>query len=159
MRSPFALCLLPFALLAHGCVEQVMTVESDPPGALVYLNDQEVGRTPLKRDFTWYGEYDVQLRLEGYETLKTSKKVIAPAWNWVPFDLIANLLPFTMRDEQQMSFTLKPLDPALDQPTGLLRRAGELRGELQSSEFTRQPDTRPSTAPITTQPSQTQPAR
>ena len=126
-----------------------MTVESNPPGALVYLNDQEVGRTPLKTDFTWYGNYDVQLRLEGYETLKTNKKVIAPAWNWVPFDLVANLLPFTMRDEQHMSFTLKPLDPALDQPAGLLRRAGELRGELQSSEFTRQPATRPGTAPAT----------
>jgi hypothetical protein len=130
-----------------------MTVDSDPPGALVYLNDQEVGRTPLKTDFTWYGDYDVQLRLEGYETLKTHKRVIAPAWNWVPFDLLANILPIAFRDHQEMTFTLKPLDPAKDQPAALLSRAGEMRDQLESSQYTRKPATRPSTtstAPATT---------
>ena len=28
-----------------------MTIHSNPEGALVYLNDQELGRTPLTRDF------------------------------------------------------------------------------------------------------------
>ncbi|MGZ3388170.1 MAG: PEGA domain-containing protein, partial [Isosphaeraceae bacterium] len=49
--------------LVPGCVEQTMTIQSDPPGALVYMNDQELGRTPLTKDFTWYGDYDVQVRL------------------------------------------------------------------------------------------------
>ena len=39
-------------------------VQSDPPGALVYLNGEEVGRTPLAHDFLWYGNYDVELRSE-----------------------------------------------------------------------------------------------
>ena len=30
------------ALLVSGCVEQTLSVESNPPGALVFLNDQEV---------------------------------------------------------------------------------------------------------------------
>jgi hypothetical protein len=133
-------------------VEQTLTVDSDPPGALVYLNDQEVGRTPLRRDFTWYGDYDVQLRLEGYETLKTHHKVVAPVWNWVPLDLVANLLPIPFRDHQLMTFTLKPLDPAKDEPGELLVRAGEMRDQLESSQYTRKPATRATTttAPSTT---------
>jgi hypothetical protein len=135
-----------------GCVEQSLSVNSNPPGALVYLNDQEVGRTPVNRDFTWYGDYDVQLRLEGYETLKTHKQIEAPLWNWVPFDLVANLLPFTFRDHQEMSFTLRPLDPSKDQPAGLLSRASDLRNQLESSQYTRPPTTRPSTTRSTTTP-------
>ena len=55
-----------------GCVERTMTFQSNPPGALVYVNNQEIGRTPMRRDFTWYGNYDVVLRKDGYETLKTA---------------------------------------------------------------------------------------
>jgi hypothetical protein len=126
-----------------GCVEQTMSIESNPPGALVYLNDQEVGRTPMTRDFKWYGDYDVQVRLEGYETLKTHQKVIAPAWNWVPFDLFAALLPFTFKDERQFSYALTPLDPAKDEPAGLIGRAESMRGQLEGSVFTREATTRP----------------
>src|SRR5258705_14001278 len=98
------LCLLPtaYCLLFAGCVEQTMDIQSDPPGALVYLNNQELGRTPLTRDFKWYGDYDVQVRLEGYETLKTHEKVIAPAWNWVPFDLFAQLIPANFKDHRSL---------------------------------------------------------
>lgn len=150
------LCLLPTAccLLLTGCVEQTMDIQSDPPGALVSLNDQELGRTPMTRDFKWYGDYDVQLRLEGYETLKTHQKVIAPAWNWVPFDLLAQLLPFTFKDHRSLTYALKPLDPTKDEPNGLLSRAEDLKGQLQISEYTRvptpratQPSTRATTRP------------
>ena len=30
-----------------GCVQRTITVNSDPQGALVYLNDIEIGRTPV----------------------------------------------------------------------------------------------------------------
>ena len=129
-------------LLLGGCVEQTMKIDSDPPGALVYLNQQEVGRTPLTRDFKWYGDYDVTLRMEGYETLKTHQKVIAPAWNWVPLDLLAELWPLPVRDHREFSYKLSPLDPAKDESAGLLNRAANLKGKLESSEFTRQPTTR-----------------
>ncbi|HSI37272.1 MAG: PEGA domain-containing protein [Phycisphaerae bacterium] len=147
-------------LLSTGCakVQQEMTIESTPPGALVFLNGQEVGRTPLKRDFKWYGDYDVRLQLEGYQTLKTHKAVTAPWWNWVPFDLVANFMPFTIRDEQRLAFELKPADPTLDQPIGLLTRAHELRGDLEGSEFTRAA-TRPATTKPATTTTTTAPAK
>jgi hypothetical protein len=125
------------ALLVSGCVEQTLSVESNPPGALVFLNDQEVGRTPLTRDFKWYGDYDIQLRQEGYETLQTHQMLAAPAWNWVPLDLFAHLVPVTLKDHKSLSYTLKPLDTTKDHPQGLVERAENLKGQLESSAFTR----------------------
>ena len=122
-----------------GCVRRELTLTSNPPGALVYLNDEEVGRTPLTREFTWYGTYDVQVRLEGHETVDTRTKVIAPWWQWVPFDLVAELFPLT--DRQSFSYSLRPVNPASNDPSGLIQRGQELRGELQSSKV-------PATQPV-----------
>lgn len=133
-----AFLLLLFSLLPiGGCVEQTLSIDSNPPGALVYLNDQEVGRTPLTRDFKWYGDYDIQLRQDGYETLSTHHMLAAPAWNWVPLDLFAYLIPVTFKDHKSLSYSLKPMDPSKDQPTELVDRAESLRGQLESSVFTR----------------------
>src|SRR5436190_9742910 len=94
--APLTLIML---VTAGGCgVEREMTIESDPPGALVYLNDTEVGRTPLKKDFTWYGKYDVVLRKDGYEPLQAKTDVNAPWWQWVPFDFFAELSPVRLTD-------------------------------------------------------------
>jgi hypothetical protein len=138
--------VLALLTAAPGCVRRSLTVTSDPPGALVYLNGQEFGRTPVTRDFTWYGNYDVALRMEGYETLKTNGKVIAPWWQWVPIDLVAELFP--LHDRRKLSYTLKPTSEATVAPDVILSRAEQLRGELQSSRNTREPSTVPTTAPV-----------
>jgi hypothetical protein len=121
--------LLSLALLG-GCVQRKLTVQSDPPGALVYLNDQEIGRTPFTRDFTWYGAYEVAVRKDGYQPLLTRDTIVAPWWQWVPIDFAAEFLPLT--DHRTMSFALKP---ATTQPTDtadLLARAHQAQQLLQS---------------------------
>jgi len=131
-----------------GCVEQTLTVDSNPPGALVYLNDQEIGRTPLKRDFLWYGNYEVVVRTEGYETINTTADIEPPWWNNVPLDLLAALLPATLRDtDHHLTYTLKPAPSHEPEVTGLLSRAQEMREQLESSEYTRPATTRATTQP------------
>jgi hypothetical protein len=142
-RLPMALLLLP--LLLSGCVRRSLTVRSDPPGALVYLNGVEVGRTPMTRDFTWYGTYDVVLRKEGYETLKTEGKVIAPWWQWVPIDFFAELLP--LHDQRTLAYTMKPYAAETIDPQQMLSRAEGMEKQLRSSRYTRRPTTAPTTAP------------
>jgi hypothetical protein len=148
MRPATAILILLALLLTllAGCVRRTLTVRSDPPGALVYLNGQEFGRTPVTSDITWYGTYDVQLRKDGYETLKTRGKVIAPWWQWVPIDLAAELLPLT--DRQHLSYRLRPTtqSAATTNPDAVLARAARMRGELRSGKYTRTPSTVP-TAP------------
>jgi len=150
-RWSFAAAAAAAALMltTAGCVEQTMTVQSTPPGALVYMNDQELGRTPLTRDFQRYGDYDVQVRLEGYQTLKTHSKLKPPFWNWVPMDLVAYLLPVTFKDHKSLDYRLKPLDPVLDDSAELVQRAETLRQGLESSPFTRVPTPRATTRSTT----------
>jgi len=38
-----------------GCVRRVIDITSDPPGARVWVNDREAGRTPCSVEFTHYG--------------------------------------------------------------------------------------------------------
>ncbi len=120
--------------LAGGCVQRTITVRSDPPGALVYMNDQEIGRTPVTRNFLWYGTYDVELRMPGYESVKTTTPVIAPWWQWVPMDFFAETLP--LRDNHDLTYAMHRPSAVQEDPQLLARRGEELRGELRSSQRT-----------------------
>lgn len=135
------------ALALDGCVERTLTVTSNPPNALVFMNDEEAGRTPFTKPFVWYGTYEVQVRKEGYEPLKTATPVIAPWWQWVPFDLIAELLPMRLEDSHAVRYTLAPAQPQLDDPDALVERAQQLREQLESGIVS--PQTRPTTRPAT----------
>ncbi len=139
------------ALLAGGCarIERTITVTSEPADALVYLNDQEVGRTPVTRTFKWYGTYDVEIRKEGFEPLKTTAAVIAPWWQFPPVDFAAEFVPGTHEDHRKFNYVLR--QPALQEedPALLIRRGEQLRDRLESGQRTPVPDTRPHTKPTT----------
>ncbi len=115
-----------------------MTITSQPSGALVYLNGEEVGRTPLTREFLWYGNYDVQVRHEGYETLDTNTWVVAPWWQWPPFDLFAELLPLRLTDRRVLHYELAETSPQTVDPQALLERANAMRTSLGTSRITNQ---------------------
>jgi len=100
-------------------------------GALVYLNDQEVGRTPFTRNFIWYGTYDVEIRKEGFASIKTTAKVWAPWWQWVPFDLLTEPLPLT--DNHQLKYTLHPPNERDVEPDLIIKRGEQLAEELEST--------------------------
>jgi hypothetical protein len=114
-------------------VQRTLTVNSNPGGALVYLNGTEIGRTPVSREFTWYGTYDVELRKEGYDTLKTRGKLIAPWWQWPPIDFFAELLPFRPRDKHHLNYVMTATPALASDPGVMVQHAGELRAQLESS--------------------------
>ncbi|MFQ6048696.1 MAG: PEGA domain-containing protein [Phycisphaerae bacterium] len=97
-------------------------------GALVYLNDEEAGRTPVTVPFTWYGDYDVVIRKDGYKTLRTHHRLRPPWYQLPPIDLVAEaLVPVTIRDRREVSFALeRQVYP--DRPE-LLERASQFRQE------------------------------
>ncbi|MBW1945802.1 MAG: PEGA domain-containing protein [Deltaproteobacteria bacterium] len=115
-------------LSLSGCVERLITVTTEPPGAILWLNGEEVGATPVTIPFTWYGQYDVVIRKGGYETLKTVKDMPAPFYQWPVIDLISEcLLPFTINDHHQWESELTTHAPAESQE--LIERAKSLRDE------------------------------
>jgi hypothetical protein len=138
------LCCLSLGL-STGCAQRELTINSEPQGALVYLNGQEVGRTPMKYDFRWYGDYEVTLRADGYETLKTHRKIYTPIYGFPPFDLGAEL--FGVKDRREWTFQLQRADAAAADPQALINRGNALKADLRSSQFTRSPATAPSTQP------------
>jgi len=101
------LLLLVAALMLGGCIEREMTITSEPEGSLVFVSDVEVGRTPLTMPFTWYGDYDVILRHEGCETLKTHAHVNAPWYGLPPADFFASIAPWTIHDRRYLHFTME----------------------------------------------------
>jgi len=130
--------LLPISLACAasltGCVDRKIRVTSEPPGARVWLNDVEIGRTPAEADFTYYGRYDVRLELDGHEPLWTDRKAEAPVWQWPVLDLAAEAIPARFDDVVEWHFELDPAlettaDPA-ELREGMIERAAELRGRV-----------------------------
>ena len=95
-------------LVTAGCVRRSLTIRSEPPGALVYVNDRLVGESPVTYDFTWYGWHRVILRKQGYERLEDRQQLRAPLYLWIPVDLVMELLPFPIRDARTWVYTLTP---------------------------------------------------
>jgi hypothetical protein len=116
--------------LTLGCVRRKLNITSSPSGALVYLNDREVGRTPVDVDITYYGTYDVRLLKEGYEPLMTSGDAPGPLWDLPGPDFIAELLPVDLTSETDWHYELEIEDNDAD---ALLTRAEELRNSFQEA--------------------------
>jgi hypothetical protein len=122
-----AAALSASAALSAGCVDRTISISSEPSGALVYLNDREVGRTPLTTGFTFYGTYDVRLEREGCRPLWTTARAAQPWWEYPGIDLLAELTgPKEVRVDWH--FRLEPSPPPGAQSSdALLERAGRLR--------------------------------
>lgn len=149
-----AFLLLGLISLGGCAVKRTMVLESEPTGALVFLNGEEVARTPAEIPLEWYGKYDVTVRKEGYETLKEQRWVTAPWWQWVPIDLVAELLPVPLHDRRRLDFKLESAKPGDD---FVLERAELERDSHQQGMPATQPTSQPATQPTSqtaSQPSQ-----
>ena len=139
-RSHSPLAVWRFAVYAAlvllaGCgqTQRTITVESNPPGALVTVNGVQKGRTPVTFDFIWYGDYRFILSKDGYETLKEHRQVLAPPDEWVGVDLIKTVfVPVITHDDKKFDFVLSPMQPVVE--GDLIRRADDLRDETLHGE-------------------------
>ena len=123
-----------FALIAMtglsltGCVERRYTIRSDPPGALVIVNDEEIGTAPVSRNYTFSGDRHVRLMREGYETFDVIQPMDAPWWDNVLTEFFSeNLIPYTLRDDREFTFKMKPEEST--DTNALLTRAESLRSQ------------------------------
>jgi hypothetical protein len=129
----FKFLTLPLiTILFAGCVERTLSINTEPEGATVMLNDQDVGKSPVRVPFTWYGDYDIVVRKQGYETIKTHHRV-NPPWYQLPFiELVSELfIPATVHDDQHVPIIVMEPEsvPTREQ---LLTSGDELRDRAQS---------------------------
>jgi len=131
IRFRTTITLVVIALALPGCVRRTLTIQTEPAGALVFLNDEEVGRSPVSTDFTWYGDYDVAIRHPGYQTLKTHIPVLPPWYQLPPLDFLAEVFwPGHIHDTHTHAFTLAPsVTPGREE---LIERAEAVRDRASS---------------------------
>ncbi len=100
---------LSVSLLLSGCVERKLTINTEPQGALVILNDEEIGTSPVTVSFEWYGDYRVRISKDGYESLNTHRPLKGPWYDHFPFDFFAQIIsPDRIIDSYEWSFPLEP---------------------------------------------------
>ena len=118
-------------LFGSGCVHRRMTIHSDPPGAMVMLDGESIGYTPVSRDFTYYGTRELTLIKDGYETMTVNQEIRTPWYQWYPLDIITdNFLPQKLRDRRSFSYQLKRRSP-YESTQNLIERGKSLRSEAQ----------------------------
>jgi hypothetical protein len=114
-----------------GCVRRRLNVRSNPPGAMVFVDNQLIGTTPCSMDFTYYGTREIRLVKSGYETLTVNQPIPTPWWQVPPLDFFSdNFALHKIRDDRSVSFNLEPqmMLPAEE----IIRRGEELRSRTMS---------------------------
>ena len=129
-RGPAAVLLLAGIGLISGCVERRYTIRTDPPGATVIVNGEEIGPSPASKSFVYYGDREITLMLDGYATKTVIQPINAPWWdNFLTEFFTENVIPVSMRDEREFKYQLVPAEsPRQDE---LRDRAEGLRSEAQ----------------------------
>jgi len=120
------------ALSQTGCVERLIAIHSDPPGAAVYLDGEKVGTTPCEVPYIWYGTRTLVLELRGFGLVREDLVLAPPWWQITPLDFITDVvIPFTIRDRMSVSYVLH--EAPLSEADTVLDRADELRRKALAS--------------------------
>jgi len=127
----FLLVVLLAGAASAGCVERRLLVRSNPPGALLKIDDEEIGITPVSTSFVYYGTRKIQLVKDGYETLTLLQPIPAPWYEWPGVDLVSeHLVPGQIRDMRVLDYQLQPA--AMVPTEQLLERGNQLRNNAKA---------------------------
>jgi len=121
-----AVGVLLVAAVSPGCVQRRMTIRSNPPGALVYVDDYQLGSTPVSHDFVYYAPRKIRLVKDGYETLTVRQPFPIPWYEYFPLDFVSeNLIPWEIRDERVVDLAMQPASAT--PPELVVARAEQVR--------------------------------
>jgi len=138
-RAFTAVLAVSLAVFSAGCVERRFVVESNPPGAVVFVNNERYGATPVDIPFLYYGNYDIQLVKDGYQTKTIKQKVETPWYEYPGIDFFSEILnPLLITDMRPLYYELDPVAPPnLDQ---LKIDADDLRRQAKGLPAPRYPE-------------------
>lgn len=120
-------------IITSGCVERKLIINSEPQGAVVYVDGSKIGQTPVEMKFVHYGTRRVVVEKEGFKNIDRLVKIYPPWYEFFPFEIISEtLLPFTITDKTNLEFKMEKVEP---EDTNVLRkRAEEMRKETFEKE-------------------------
>lgn len=119
------------SLIGCGGVRRRLTIRTNPPGAMVYIDKQKIGVSPISTAYTYYGTREIEVTADGYNTQRVLRNM-RPTWYELPgLDFFAeNLWPFELRDSRVIDITMVPATQAT--PEELLANGEAFR--IQSSQ-------------------------
>ena len=131
----FCLSIGIISLCFSGCVQRRLQIRSQPEGALVSVDRQPVGSTPVSVPYTYHGTREIQLEKDGFKTVRVEQN-IRPAWfDRFPVSLISNNFAFReIRDDRVFDFAMEPKEPVNE--SMLYDRANDMRRNIQRGTLT-----------------------
>ena len=132
-----SLILIPVLIVLSitGCVQRRLQIRSLPEGALVSVDRQPVGNTPLSVPFTYYGTREIQLEKDGFKTIRVEQNIKPPWYDRFPISFFSNhFAGREIRDERLFDFQMQPKDPVNE--AILIDRANDLRTDIQRGTLT-----------------------
>ena len=131
--------LLALSTLAFsGCVRRRMTVRTNPPGAVVSVDNQVIGTTPAATSFVYYGVREFRIEKDGFRTETLRRRFLPPWYQWPGIDFVAETLwPGELRDERIIDVTLVPKE--FKTTDEVVQRADALRSQAQAGMVTGPP--------------------
>jgi hypothetical protein len=90
-----------------GCADRRIWINSDPPGAKIYLDGESRGLTPAVIPFVYYGGREIVLEKEGYQPIRKTESIKPPFLHIFPFDLFLVFLPYPSITEYSFSYKLQ----------------------------------------------------
>ncbi|MBT3353609.1 MAG: PEGA domain-containing protein [Candidatus Scalindua sp.] len=144
IRSFHLLILVAAVFAFSGCVTRSITVKTNPSNALVYVDDELIGESPVSMPFTFYGTRKIMIERKDEDGALTHERTIvfekikAPVYEIFPIDFFSELVwPFKIKDDQVLSYNLVELDPLSikERQAKMLKNAEELRQKVNVPEF------------------------
>ncbi len=137
--------------LSFGCVRRRMTVRTNPGGAMVYVDKQPVGLTPVSTSYVYYGTRSVEVVRDGYRTEKFLRRFNPPWYAIPPLDFFSETLwPFELRDERVIDVQMSP-EPVVANDA-LIASGEQLRLQASQGVGVPAPRTMTPAVPVLTQP-------
>ena len=139
-RNPIGkicLCLIALQLLlvSTGCVQRRLQIRSQPEGALVSIDRQPVGLSPVSVPYTYHGTREFQLEKDGFKTVRVQQNIQPPWFDRFPISFFSNhFAGREIRDERLFDFQLEPKEPVNE--AVLFDRANEFRSNIQRGTLT-----------------------
>lgn len=131
------------AVLGAGCVDRRFVVETNVPGAQVYVNDHPIGPSPADTAFEYPGRYEFRAIAPGYDPLSVRENVRSRWYDIPGLDFFAEVVwPGRIEDVRRIQLTLTPARQVNTQE--LLGAAENLRVRAQ----TLPPPSVPDEAPV-----------
>ena len=138
------LILITALFLFTGCVTRTITIKTNPNNALVYVDDELVGESPVEIPFTYYGTRKITIEKKDddgrliCERKIVFEKIKAPVYEVFPLDFFSEIVwPFDIQDSHTLNYDLVEVTPLSrkEQQKNVIENAEELRQRVNSPDF------------------------